>query len=111
MFNRNTRHENHFQAAASSSAASVVQENDLTFIGSSKRAKEILNDPLLQRTTDLNEAEVKEYINSFLTKEYSASLGYTDFNSLYQRFSHISYLNEIIKKPLYLMMVMHVFPF
>lgn len=59
-----------------------------------------------------NEESKKEYIGKFI-KERSIAvlLGYTDSETVYQRIGSISHLNEIVGRPILLMMTMNVLPY
>lgn len=88
----------------------ITNDNDWINIGSSATVREMLSDFRLNESPNLDDVAKRKYIENFLTKEVSGSLGYADVESVYQRINRIHGLNDITNNPLYLMMTLVVLP-
>lgn len=63
---------------------------------------------------ELNPEEIQQYISNFLNSESGNALYGEDFNGaadIYNRICNILTLGDLVKKPIWLLMAMHVLPF
>lgn len=88
-----------------------TEKNSITIL--TPREDALINDEALySKKPELDEEEIKNYIDTFIIKSVCAkNLDYKDVESILQRINSIPNLGEIIKQPIMLMITMHVLPY